>query len=128
MPVGLQGELLAASEDTLYVATAGGGVAVARSSIVDGRVFGYDAGVGSITGAVLLGTVSTISNGYFLILTAPMWLIGGSIAAGSQSRQPVRDASAPPGVLQPWARFPAGLPTGFDLEGARPAFSRPIGG
>ena len=117
----LQGELLAVTDDTLYVATAGGGVAVPRSTVRDGRLFGYDPQVGSMAGAVALGTVSTISHGYFLLFTAPMWLIGGSIAARSQSRQPVRDASGHPSALRPWARFPAGLPPGFDLAGARPA-------
>lgn len=117
----LHGELLAVTDDTLYVATGGGGVAVPRSTVRGGRLFGYDAQVGAMAGAVALGTVSTISNGFFLIFTAPMWLIGGSIAARSQSMQPVRDASAPPSALRPWARFPAGLPPGFDLAGARPA-------
>ena len=117
----LAGELLAVTRDTLWLATEGGGRAVSAALISEGRLFGYDSEYGKVVGAAALGTVATISNGAFLIFTAPMWIIGGSATAGGQSKVAVTEL---PGVsadeLRPWARFPAGLPRGFDLAAARP--------
>jgi hypothetical protein len=65
---------------------------------------------------MLLGTLSTISNGGFLIFTAPMWLIGGSLAVGGESRAPERKSPPLTWVeLAPFARFPQGIPDGIAL-------------
>ena len=65
--------------------------------------------------------VTTISNGVFLLLTAPAWLITGLVAAGNESHAPLRDV--PPlawAELAAYARFPQGLPPGIDLAEIRP--------
>jgi hypothetical protein len=68
-------------------------------------------------GLVLLGTLSTISNGAFLLFTAPMWIIGGSIATGARSFEPIVDYPKRDwGHLAPFARYPQGMPRGIDRK------------
>ena len=113
----IAGELIAISEDTVFVANTMLH-AVASEDIVSARLVIYDAaGMGWI---VFGGTLSTISNGLFLIFTAPMWLIGGPIAAISRSYEPIVDY--PQKSLEhfkPFARFPQGLPSGVDRDAIR---------
>ena len=62
----------------------------------------------------LLGTLSTGSHGFFLILSAPVWILTGTVAAVNQSRQPV--LTYPRQGWAGWrayARFPQGLPPGL---------------
>jgi hypothetical protein len=82
----LAGELIAASADSLWVMSEATVVVVPVTAVASGQLAGYDPESGQVGGAVALGAISTISNGAFLILTAPMWLIGGSIAANSQGK------------------------------------------
>lgn len=106
------GELIAVTEDTMFAA--GPGLhAVALNDILSARLVIYDAS--SLGGFVLLGTLSTFSNGWFLILTAPLWLIGGSIAASRRSYDPIIDyPDKPLKQFAPFARYPQGLPSGLD--------------
>jgi hypothetical protein len=47
-----------------------------------------------------------------------MWLIGGSLAVGGESRAPERKSPPLTWVeLAPFARFPQGLPEGIALSG-----------
>ncbi len=108
----ITGELIAATKDTVFVADS---VlhAVVSGDIASARLVTYD--VSSMGGYVFLGTLSTISNGWFLAATAPMWIIGGSIAAVSRSFDPIIDyPSKPLTDFAPFARFPQGLPPGLD--------------
>ena len=108
----ITGELIAATKDTVFVADSALH-AVVSGDIASARLVTYDAS--SMGGYVFLGTLSTISNGLFLIVTAPMWIIGGSIAATSRSFDPVIDyPSKPLTDFAPFARFPQGLPLGLD--------------
>ena len=108
----IAGELVAISEDTVFVANSTLHT-VASKDVLSARLVIYDAS--SMAGYVFLGTLSTISNGLFLIFTAPMWLIGGPIAAGSRSFDPIIDYPQRPLVdFKPFARYPQGLPSGLD--------------
>ncbi|MBI1807349.1 MAG: hypothetical protein HYR76_09900 [Ignavibacteria bacterium] len=107
------GELIAVSDDTVFVADTTLR-AITSTEILSARLVTYDGG-GLMGLSVLLGTLSTISNGGFLILTAPMWLIGGSIAATSRSYDPIIDYPAKPlKQFVPFARYPQGLPPNID--------------
>lgn len=109
------GELIAVSEDTVWVLGDDGLRAVGTAAVVDGRLVGYDSQYARVVGATTLGSLSTIANGFALIFTFPMWLIVGSAAARGQSRAPIVDAPPPRwSALAPWARFPQGLPPGLD--------------
>jgi len=61
-----------------------------------------------------MGALSTLSNGYLLVFTAPLWMIGGTIAAHSQYHAPiVKTPNEEWERVRPYARFPQGLPPGF---------------
>lgn len=119
----IAGELIAARADTVWILpdTGRGAIAVATSTVKQGRLVSYRSDAGAVMGYTALGVLSTLSNGAFLILTAPAWLITGIVASSAESRTPIRDA--PPhmwGELAAYARFPEGLPPGIDLAEIRP--------
>lgn len=112
------GELIAVAQDTVFVADTSLR-AIASTHIVSARLVTYHA-EGLMGLGVFLGTLSTISNGAFLIFTAPMWLIGGSIAAGSRSYDPIIDyPDKPLKDFVPFARYPQGLPLHLDRDAIR---------
>jgi len=110
----LRGELIAVSEDSLFMADRTFH-AVARSTIRSARLLTYNPGTLLMAGGVMLGTGSTILNGWALIFTAPMWMIGGAIATGMRTFEPILDYPACGwSRLAPFARFPQGLPMMLD--------------
>lgn len=115
------GELIAVTEDSVWVLQSSGAVVIPTGQIRDAKLTGYDSKHREVAAGTLLGFLSTASNGYFLILTGPMWLIGGGIAASGQSR--VATDEVPPAQwadLAAFARFPQGMPPGVELRGLRP--------
>jgi hypothetical protein len=91
-------------------------VVIPTATVKKGKLTTYAAQKDGLTAWMLLGTLSTISNGAFLIFTAPMWMIGGSLAVGGESRAPERKSPPLTWVeLAPFARFPQGLPDGIAL-------------
>lgn len=119
----LAGELIAARRDTVWILpdTGRGAIAVATSTVKQGRLAGYRSDAGAVMGYTALGMLATLSNGAFLVLTAPAWLITGIVASSAESKAPIRDT--PPHMwaeLAAYARFPEGLPPGIDLAEIRP--------
>jgi hypothetical protein len=121
----VQGELLAASNDSILVLTANGLHAVGRDAISLAEVGVFEARMGGLTAWMVVGTLSTISNGFFLIFTAPMWLIGGGFSLARLSRQPIYDwrikdqmrewnVTESLSSLARFARFPGGIPDNVD--------------
>ncbi len=109
---GIMGELIAVTKDTVFAADS---VlhAVPSRDIASARLVTYDAS--SMGAYVFLGTLATASNGWFLLATAPMWIIGGSIAAVSRSYDPIIDyPNTPLSDFASFARYPQGLPPGLD--------------
>lgn len=110
------GELIAVSADSVWILGSSGVLVVPTSLVKRGKLTGYAAQTGPLTGWVLLGTFSTISNGALLIFMAPMWIIGGSLVVGGESRAAQRQSPPLPWVeLAAFARFPQGLPEGMAL-------------
>ena len=112
------GELIAICNDSAFVADKSLH-AIPLPNIITARLVIFDAS-GAMGVGVAIGTLSTISNGYYLILTAPMWLICGTIAASSRSYDPILDY--PKASFQefvPFARFPQGLPVGLSRNDIR---------
>jgi hypothetical protein len=118
----IAGELIAARADTVWILPDSGPVvAVSTSTVKKGLLARYNSEAGSIAGFTALGVVSTISNGYLLGITAPLWIITGIVASSNESRASLR--GVPPLVwadLAAYARFPQGLPPGIDLGEIRP--------
>ena len=114
-PEVVEGELIAIDDEVTWVLTASGIRSFASSAMVEGQLAAYDPRSGTVAGNAALGVVSTISNGVLLVFTAPMWIIGGTAAAASQSRAPLHDVrEVTPASLAPFARFPRGMPPGLD--------------
>lgn len=110
----VSGELIAVNADSVFVAGTGF-YAVALSSVKSARLEAYESYSGEVGGLAMLGTLTTISNGAFLIFTAPMWIIGGSAVSASRSREPMIDYPKRDwNRLAAFARFPQGLPEGLD--------------
>ncbi|MBI5512467.1 MAG: hypothetical protein HY909_01790 [Deltaproteobacteria bacterium] len=107
----LRGELLACDGAQLYL----------RLATVDGeaweRVAWRDAlevsalgpsGGGAMLGWSIAGLVSTITHGFFLVISAPVWLLSGSIVTALNWSPTTRLANC--SEAAPYARFPQGLP------------------
>jgi hypothetical protein len=115
------GELIAVSADSVWVLNENRGVVIPTIMVQSGKLTAYAAQTGTLTTWTVVGTLATISNGAFLIFTAPMWLIGGSLTVGGESRSPER--KHPPLTwmeLAPFARFPQGMPEGIELTALQP--------
>lgn len=118
----IEGELLAATQDTLHVLSTSGWVAMPVDQVRVATLTAYDLSIRPIAAWGVVGMVSTISHGFFLILTAPIWIITSSAAAASASRAP-RIRTAEPVRLASFARFPQGLPPDIDRKAIRSKYS-----
>lgn len=108
------GELIAVDGDSLFVLGENGGL-VGRERARIRRVVVVKYRPPTLWPWALLGGLSTISNGYLLIFTAPMWAIGGPLTIRAENR--ASRVEIPPGAWEdaaPHARFPQGLPRGLD--------------
>lgn len=108
------GELIAIGKDSMYIANETFH-SIAIFSIKSAQLVAYEPHTEEMGGLVFLGTLSSISDGLFLLFTAPMWIIGGSITTSARSYEPIveyprRELSR----FAPFARFPQGLPAGID--------------
>ena len=126
-PAQLRGELIAIHADSVFVA-ADTLYAISRSDIKSARLVIYNSNAGAMAGLVGLGTVSTLSNGAFLVFTAPLWLIGGNITANARAAEPIFSFPKQDWAqFEPYARFPQGLPEAIDPSGIKrkPPISKP---
>jgi len=122
----LAGELLAITADSVWLtrrpdslAAANSGYVIARSAVRSAKLTWWSAapGTGNLGVLTILGTLSTISNGFILILSAPAWILTGSIASATYTFAPrtgLEPANPDGPDLRSLSRFPAGMPTGLD--------------
>jgi hypothetical protein len=117
----MDGELIAVSADSVWVLNDTQGLVIPTAAVTAGKLTAYEAQTGSLTLWTVGGTLATISNGALLLLTAPMWIIGGSFATGNESRAAQRKTPPLSWVeLTPFARFPQGMPDGIELNALQP--------
>jgi hypothetical protein len=122
----IDGELLAIQHDHVYVLNGDAVRSVPIDSVRNARLTWYDSHGSDVAELTVLGTLSTISNGAFLVFTAPMWMIGGSIAANSRYHDPIIMSPAHAwDEIRPYARFPQGLPPGF-VPNAPPVIAKTV--
>jgi hypothetical protein len=119
------GELLAVEREALVVESTRGFQRIPIASVRKVSLAWFEADNSGIIAWNLVGTLSTLSHGFFLVLTAPLlWWVPGSISARSASRQGYASAEAGELVklhsFARFARFPGGLPPGFDPTVAPP--------
>ncbi|CAN5617999.1 hypothetical protein BH09MYX1_BH09MYX1_13880 [soil metagenome] len=118
----VDGELLDVSAKWVAIETEDGAdLQIPVAQIARVRVTAYSNGV--LTGALvawsLMGTLSTLSHGYFLIFTAPVWVgagVSSSITSAVESDQSVIAVAGAQADLWQFARFPQGIPASFKLR------------
>lgn len=106
-----EGELIAAKDQSLEVLTQGGLVEVQRVDIEEATLAAYHSQHGQLTLWMSLGTLSTVTHGWFAVITAPLWLITGTTAKEYERRAALRyypDVSL--AEFATFARFPQGRP------------------
>ena len=87
----LWGEVLAISRDSLWIQSPDfAGIVVARDAIESGRITSFRT-QGSVAGWTALGVLSTIANGWLLIVTAPAWIVTGAVSHYGDVRASERD-------------------------------------
>jgi hypothetical protein len=113
-----EGELIAADPSYVHVLafpmTGPRLVAVATLSITDAEVFAHESEGGfGVWG--LIGALSTISHGYFAVISFPVWVLAAGLASVFESRTVISNlGDAGIAGLAKWARFPQGIPAGLD--------------
>ena len=113
----VEGELIAVTDDRVFVLADSGLVEVRHESVAKATLAAYATGEGALAGWSALGTVSTLSHGLYLLITAPMWIIAGIMAAGGESGAGLlRYPQKPLASFRLYARFPQGLPKGLEAS------------
>ncbi|HMG24646.1 MAG TPA: hypothetical protein VK607_25090 [Kofleriaceae bacterium] len=108
------GELIAVDPDAIRVLTPAALVAIERPAIVRARLWAWDAEHGGYALWGTAGTLSTVSHGFFLILSAPVWVLTTTITSSVESRASIVDYPDHGwDKLAVWARFPQGMPPGL---------------
>jgi hypothetical protein len=114
-----EGELIAVDRDTIHVHSFGRLVSLSRASVCCVTLTAFHLDYSLVAAWAALGTLSAVSHGFGLILTAPIWMLAGTGAASAASRAP-RIQSTDPDVLRRFARFPHGIPPSLDRATLRP--------
>jgi hypothetical protein len=116
----MHGELLAISPESLWIRVLpDSGYVIARTAVSSGKITWFAAQPNRVIGFTALGVLSTITNGWLLIVTTPAWILTGTFSRYGDLRGAERDLPADfnrPNVdLSAVARFPQGIPRGMDV-------------
>src|SRR5262245_46028296 len=84
----VEGELLAVNEDSVWVLAHEGTRAFSARSVRKGTLTAYDPKAGTLGNWTLVGTLSTASHGVVLLISAPVWILTGTIATAAQAHKP----------------------------------------
>jgi hypothetical protein len=111
----ISGEFIGLSEENVYVEVIKFGkklYAVPRDEVKTARiVVFYPNGIGYLGLWTLLGVLSTLSHGWGLILSAPIWLLFGIPSMIGRSYEPVFSYSKKElDKMSIYARYPQGVP------------------
>lgn len=128
----VHGELIAVDPDAVRVLELGRLRVVPRAAIGAARLWPWDPQADAIAVWGVVGLLSTPSHGYFLMASAPVWLITTAMFAAFESRASILAYPASSWAqLAVWARFPQGMPPGLDpaalVHQARHAPPVPVG-
>ena len=114
----VQGELITVHNDSVYVLTPSQLDAFPFSDLDSAKLELHRHRVTSYVLASVLGGISTLSHGGFLLFTAPMWLITGITLSNSVPKQPnvIYFPQTAIEEFRKFSRFPQGLPRGLAPE------------
>lgn len=108
------GELIAAHDDSIFVMAPGDSLrAIPHAALWKAELVEFDPRQGDVQMLAFLGVLSTLSHGWYSVLSAPIWMIAGA----SVTRVAVNEAMTKSTVataLRPHARFPQGIPPTLD--------------
>jgi hypothetical protein len=124
----VRGEFLAVDRDTVFVLPMDSIVRrVPVRGVAKAQVAWYDSEMEKLGWWTLLGTVSSLSHGFGLVFTMPLWIISGTASAASESRAPLLDVTRVGwDSVRPYARYPAGVPAALpERLQSRPLYTRP---
>jgi hypothetical protein len=123
----IEGEFLGvAGTDSVFVLTEIGFRAVPIAAVDKARVAVFQSQLGKASRLTLGGTILSLSHGLGFIISGPIWILVGSISAGSVSREPLHDVpSASWSEVAIYARYPQGLPAALDRATLRAKVNRP---
>jgi len=126
----IEGELLAVEQRRLWIGRGDEGIPVPREKVSYAMLVAYTADNAGLVATTILGTLSTMTHGFFLFISAPLWMLVGGISARSHSSAGyveyiggVHYTSRLTG-LRKWARFPQGIPKGSGFDPRRPSARR----
>jgi hypothetical protein len=117
----IDGELIAIHPDSIFVLAANNLVGIPAAQIAKAKLTAFDANTGPLILWSVLGTLSTLSHGAGLIISAPVWIISGTAATSAQSYTPQLSFPKKPwNEFRPFARFPNGLPRDLERRALQP--------
>ena len=110
----VHGELIAVEADAVRVLQLGQLIVVPRATITAARLWSWDPDAGDVAGWGVAGLLSTPSHGFFVVVSAPVWLIVTTVTAAVESRSSILAyPRASWTQIAVWARFPQGMPAGL---------------
>jgi hypothetical protein len=117
-----EGELIAVDQTAFHVLTQSGFQSVPRASVRRITLTGYGNKARTLALWSLVGGVSTLSQGFYLLFTAPTWAVGGTVATVKEKHASIWHDED---VAFRFARFPQGLPPDFEPKtlGALPGMT-----
>jgi len=109
----IEGELIAIDQSAFHVLTQSGFQSVPRASVRRITLTGYGNRARTLALWSALGGASALSHGFYSLFTGPTWAVGGIVASLKEKHASIwHDAD----VAFRFARFPQGLPPGFDPQ------------
>jgi len=115
----IAGELIAVDRDLVRVlrpAPPNRLVAIPIGDVIGADLYTYESDSG-FGGWGIAGGLSTLTHGFFLALSLPVWIAVSAATAATESRHVlVSFPDDPWPALAKWARFPQGAPPGLDEQ------------
>lgn len=111
------GELIAISPLEVWVLVGDAMLHEPLARVSKLEIHPYRVPVGGLAATGALGTLSTLSHGFFLVISAPLWIVTTVISGAMYSRTArERYDGGNWDELAKWARFPQGMPAGLTRE------------
>ena len=118
----VQGELITIHDDTVYILSQSQLNAMPVSAVEHAKLELHLQNALGYTLWSLAGGLSTLSHGFFLIFTAPMWVISGAVVSSNAANKPniIHYPATGLDEFKKFSRFPQGLPAEMDFGKLEP--------
>jgi hypothetical protein len=115
-PEARMGEFISHNNESVFIMTNVGLEEIEKSQIDSARLIMYNTQSLEYSVWTTLGSLSTLSNGFYLSFTLPLWLLTGiPVSTGEVRRQNYIDYPAAGWAeMGKFARFPQGMPAGIN--------------